>query len=288
MLKKRIIAVVIVKDDIVVQSIGFRKYLPIGKPEIALEFLTSWGIDEIVYLDISATKNQKQPNYDLIRKSAKKCYVPLTVGGGIRRMDQVHELMSAGADKVSLNHIAYNEISFVKEVALAYGNQCVVASIDVVKTPSGYQVYDYTKKEATELNPADYARRLADNGAGEIFLNSVDRDGSYLGYDLDLIQSVTNSVPIPVICCGGAKNASDMVSVFSKTKVSAAAAANFFHFTEHSVNVSKSFVRKTENIRLETHANYNENDLDSEMRLTKKDDKILEEMLFLRIEKETI
>ncbi|MCG6144960.1 HisA/HisF-related TIM barrel protein [Leptospira bandrabouensis] len=288
MLKKRIIAVVIVKDDIVVQSIGFRKYLPIGKPEIALEFLTSWGIDEIVYLDISATKNQKQPNYDLIRKSAKKCYVPLTVGGGIRRMDQVHELMSAGADKVSLNHIAYNEISFVKEVALAYGNQCVVASIDVVKTPSGYQVYDYTKKEATELNPADYARRLADNGAGEIFLNSVDRDGSYLGYDLDLIQSVTNSVPIPVICCGGAKNASDMVSVFAKTKVSAAAAANFFHFTEHSVNVSKSFVRKTENIRLETHANYNENDLDSELRLTKKDDKILEEMLFLRIEKETI
>lgn len=288
MLKKRIIAVVIVKDDIVVQSIGFRKYLPIGKPEIALEFLTSWGIDEIVYLDISATKNQKQPNYDLIRKAAKKCYVPLTVGGGIRRMDQVHELMSAGADKVSLNHIAYNEISFVKEVALAYGNQCVVASIDVVKTPSGYQVYDYTKKEATELNPADYARRLADNGAGEIFLNSVDRDGSYLGYDLDLIQSVTNSVPIPVICCGGAKNASDMVSVFSKTKVSAAAAANFFHFTEHSVNVSKSFVRKTENIRLETHANYNENDLDSELRLTKKDDKILEEMLFLRIEKETI
>ncbi|MCT8332177.1 HisA/HisF-related TIM barrel protein [Leptospira sp. 85282-16] len=288
MLKKRIIAVVIVKDDIVVQSIGFRRYLPIGKPEITLEFLTSWGIDEIVYLDISATKNQKQPNYDLIRKAAKKCYVPLTVGGGIRRMDQVHELMSAGADKVSLNHIAYNEISFVKEVALAYGNQCVVTSIDVIKTASGYQVYDYIKKQGIELNPADYAKRLADSGAGEIFLNSVDRDGSYLGYDLDLIQSVTNSVSIPVICCGGAKNASDMVHVFSNTKVSAAAASNFFQFTEHSVNVSKSFVRKTENIRLETHANYNENEFDSEMRLTKKDDKILEEMLFLRIEKETI
>ncbi|TGK83412.1 imidazole glycerol phosphate synthase subunit HisF [Leptospira montravelensis] len=288
MLKKRIIAVVIVKDDIVVQSIGFRRYLPIGKPEITLEFLTSWGIDEIVYLDISATKNQKQPNYDLIRKAAKKCYVPLTVGGGIRRMDQVHELMSAGADKVSLNHIAYNEFSFVKEVALAYGNQCVVTSIDVIKTASGYQVYDYIKKQGIELNPADYAKRLADSGAGEIFLNSVDRDGSYLGYDLDLIQSVTNSVSIPVICCGGAKNASDMVHVFSNTKVSAAAASNFFQFTEHSVNVSKSFVRKTENIRLETHANYNENEFDSEMRLTKKDDKILEEMLFLRIEKETI
>lgn len=288
MLKKRIIAVVIVKDDIVVQSIGFHKYLPIGKPEITLEFLTSWGIDEIVYLDISATKNQKQPNYDLIRNAAKKCYVPLTVGGGIRRMDQVHELMSSGADKVSLNHIAYNNISFVKEVALAYGNQCVVASIDVINTPSGYQVYDYTKKQMIGMDPFEYAKRLADHGAGEIFLNSVDRDGSYLGYDLDLIESVTNSVHVPVICCGGAKNASDMVSLFSKTKVSAAAAANFFHFTEHSVNVSKSFVRKTENIRLETYANYAENDLNSEMRLTKKDDKILEEMLFLRIEKETI
>ncbi|GBF41326.1 putative imidazoleglycerol phosphate synthase, cyclase subunit [Leptospira ellinghausenii] len=288
MLKKRIIAVVIVKDDIVVQSIGFRKYLPIGKPEIALEFLTSWGIDEIVYLDISATNNQKQPNYDLIRKSAKKCYVPLTVGGGIRRMDQVHELMSAGADKVSLNHIAYNEISFVKEVALAYGNQCVVASIDVTKTPSGYQVYDYTKKQVIRMDPADYANRLANNGAGEIFLNSVDRDGTYLGYDLDLIESVTNSVHIPVICCGGAKNASDMVHVFSKTNVSAAAASNFFHFTEHSVNVSKSIVYKNGNIRLETYANYSENTFDSDMRLTKKDDKILEEMLFLRIEKETI
>ncbi|TGK78470.1 imidazole glycerol phosphate synthase subunit HisF [Leptospira noumeaensis] len=288
MLKKRIIAVVIVKDDIVIQSIGFRKYLPIGKPEITLEFLTSWGIDEIVYLDISATKDQKLPNYEMIRRAAKKCYVPLTVGGGIRQMDQVHELMSAGADKVSLNQIAWNEISFVKEVALAYGNQCVVASVDVLKTSNGYKVYDYTKKQATGMDPTDYAKKLADYGAGEIFINSVDRDGTYLGYDLDLIQSVTNSVHIPVICCGGARNAADMVQVFSKTNVSAAAAANFFHFTEHSVNVSKSIVYKNENIRLETHANYSENTFDSDMRLTKKDDKILEEMLFLRIEKETI
>ncbi|MCW7493156.1 imidazole glycerol phosphate synthase cyclase subunit [Leptospira sp. 2 VSF19] len=288
MLKKRIIAVILVKDGVVVQSIGFRKFLPIGRPEIALEFLTSWGIDEIIYLDISASKENLSPNYDLIRKSARKCYVPLTVGGGIRNTSQVSELMNAGADKVSVNQASLNDIKLISKIASLYGNQCVVASVDVVKTENGYKVYDYINKKSTTESPIDFAKKLSDSGAGEIFLNSVDRDGSYKGYDIELICSISDAVNIPVICCGGAKNGKDIETVFEKSNVSAAAAGNFFHFTEHSVNITKSVVSKKENIRLETYADYIDSKFDSDLRLAKKADRDLEEMLFLRIEKEVI
>lgn len=288
MLKKRIIAVILVKDGVVVQSIGFRKFLPIGRPEIALEFLTSWGIDEIIYLDISASRGNLPPDYDLIRKSAKKCYVPLTVGGGIQDASQVSELMNAGADKVSVNHASLNDFSLISKIASLYGNQCVVASVDVFKTENGYKVYDYISKKPTTESPVERVKKLSENGAGEIFLNSVDRDGSYQGYDIELIQRVSEAVNIPVICCGGAKNGKDMGHVFAQSNVSAAAAGNFFHFTEHSVNITKSVVSKKENIRLETYADYIDSKFDSDLRLSKKTDRDLEEMLFLRIEKEVI
>lgn len=288
MLKKRIVAVILVKDGVVVQSIGFRKFLPIGSPEIALEFLTSWGIDEIIYLDISASKENLSPNYDLIRKSARKCYVPLTVGGGIRNTSQVSELMNAGADKVSVNQASLNDFKLISKIASLYGNQCVVASVDVLKTENGYKVYDYISKKPTAESPIERVKKLSENGAGEIFLNSVNRDGSYLGYDIDLIQQVSEAVNIPVICCGGAKNGKDMEHVFEQSNVSAAAAGNFFHFTEHSVNITKSVVSKKENIRLETYADYIDSKFDSDLRLAKKTDRDLEEMLFLRIEKEVI
>ena len=288
MLKKRVVATLVVREGIVVQSINFKKYLPVGKPAIAMEFLNQWGIDEIVLLDITATAKGKEPDYRMVKQASAKSYVPLTVGGGIKTVDHIKELMHCGADKISLNQSAIHHPSLINDAAVIFGNQCIVLSIDAIKTNNGYRVYDYLTKNTLDTTPATFAKIAEEKGAGEILINSVDRDGSYLGYDLELINSVCDVATVPVICCGGAKNANDFISVFDHTKVSAAAAANFFHFTEHSVNTTKANINKATPVRLETHASYEENHFDDEFRLLKKTDKELEEMLYLRIEKEVI
>lgn len=288
MLKKRIAATLIVKDGIVVQSINFHKYLPVGKPSIAIEFLNLWGIDEIILLDISATRNGKEPDYELIKNASRKCYVPLTVGGGISKVKHIEHLMQCGADKVSLNSSSISNPQLISEAAHIFGDQCVVVSIDAVQTENGYRVYDYLSKKPLKLAPDDWAIKAQDFGAGEIYINSVNRDGSYKGYDIELINKICSTVSIPVICAGGAKNADDFIKVLNETNVSAASAANFFHFTEHSVNTAKSMIDKYIPVRIETFANYADNNFDEHLRLLKKSDQELEELLFIRIEKEVI
>ena len=288
MLKKRVAATLVMKNEIIVQSINFNKYLPVGKPGIAMEFLNQWGIDEIILLDISATRNKISPSYSLVKEASRKCYVPLTIGGGINHIDHIKELMQCGADKISLNQAAILNPSLITEAARIFGNQCVVVSIDAIYTNKGYSVYDYISKKYLSVSPAEFAKKMEELGAGEILINSVNRDGSYKGYDIELINSVCASVTVPVICCGGAKNATDIIDVFSNTNVSAASASNFYHFTEHSVNISKANIRKYIDVRLETFVNYENNSFNDELRVKKKSDKELEEMLFIRIEKEII
>lgn len=288
MLKKRIIATLVIKHGIVVQSIGFNKYLPVGKPEIAIDFLNQWGIDEIILLDISATRDQRGPDSEMISMAAKKCFVPLTVGGGISTIEDVNFLMHNGADKVSLNHVVFHNPTLINQIAGIFGQQAVVVSIDFIKNANQYCVYDYLNKKALPIDPVSYAKEIEMSGAGEIFINSVDRDGSYKGYDVELIRQICDAVSIPVICCGGAKNANDMIEVLSSTKVCGAAAANFFHFTEHSVNITKAVINKEVQLRIETHANYSDSSYDENMKLTKKSDQELETMLYTKIKKEVI
>ena len=288
MLKKRIAASLVVKDGIVVQSKNFRKYLPIGRPAIAIEFLNQWGIDEIIFTDISATRNKTAPNFNLIKTASHKCYVPLTVGGGITEVDHIKELMHCGADKISLNQSAIYKPQLISQAAHIFGSQCIVVSIDAIKDGDSYKVHDYVSKKALDINPDEFAKNAENLGAGEILINSVDRDGTYSGYDMDLINSVCAVVQVPVICCGGARNANDFMKVFKNTNVSAASASNFFHFTEHSVNTTKANIRNVMEVRLETFADYSETIFDSEFRLSKKSDELLEKMLFIKIEKELI
>lgn len=288
MLKKRIAANLVVRDGIVVQSIGFKKYLPVGKPLIAIEYLNQWGIDEIILTDISATKQRVKPNFSLIKEAAIKCHVPLTVGGGIKSIEDIKELMHCGADKISLNQSAHDNPGLVNQAAHVFGDQCIVVSVDGIKTDNGYCVFDYSNQRSRNLSVVDFVKQVQENGAGEILINSVDRDGSYSGYDLDLINQVCEIATVPVICCGGAKNANDFIQVFNQTNVSAASAGNFFHFTEHSVNITKSVIKKEINIRIETFADYLDANYDNDLRLNKKEDLVLEDMLFLRIEKEVI
>lgn len=287
MLKKRIIATVVVKDGIVVQSINFNKFLPIGKPHIAVEYLNSWGIDEIILLDISATKNKMDPDYEMVKKCSKKCFVPLTVGGGINCIDHIDKLMSSGADKIALNQSALYSSDLIARAANKFGNQCIVLSIDALKSKNTYKVYDYVNRKALNITPIDYAQKSILKGVGEIFINSVDNDGSYLGYDLNLIKPLAE-LEVPVICSGGAKNADDFSFIFKNTEVSGAAAANFFHFTEHSVIITKAAIPNENKIRIETHANYKNNELNEFFRLNKKPEKELTKLLNVKIKKEII
>lgn len=288
MLKRRVVATLVVKGGIVVQSIGFGRYLPVGKPAIAVEFLNQWGIDEIVLLDIDATRDGRAPDFAMVRSASARCHVPLTVGGGITSVEHVAELMHCGADKVAFNQAAIFRSDLLGETARVFGDQCVVASIDALRTEAGHRVYDYCRRRALDDEPAQLAGRLQQIGVGEIFINSVDRDGSYRGFDLELIGNVCSAVTVPVICCGGAGTARHFVEVFQATAASAAAAANFFHFSEHSVTTVKAQITRELPVRHETHADYLGSQFDAAGRLLKKDDEELERMLFLRIEKEVI
>jgi cyclase len=288
MLKKRIIANLVVKDGIVVQSIGFARYLPVGRPEIASDFFNRWGADEIIYTDISASLNGSQPDYHLIKQVSAGCFVPLTVGGGIRDISAIRELMQCGADKICLNSAALNDPDLVTEAAAIFGNQCIIVSIDALQVNGSYFVYDYLKKTTMDLSPEHFAKMMEARGAGEILINSVDRDGSYRGFDQELVNSVCNAVKIPVICLGGAGNAGHFTDVLINTGISAAAAANFFHFSEHSIITTKAQIARHLPIRLETHADYRDAVFDGDNRLVKKPDTVLDDMLFTRIEKEII
>jgi cyclase len=288
MLKKRIVATLVVKNGIVVQSRNFKCYLPVGKPEIAVQFLDDWGVDEIILLDISASRAGCLPDYAMVRAASARCHVPLTVGGGITCTEHILELMHCGADKVSFNQATLHQPTLIEDAAKLFGNQCIVASIDVVQIDGNYRVYDYLHRKVLTVPLAEFARQMQDRGAGEILINSVDRDGAQCGFDFDLINAVCAAVTIPVICCGGAGKPQHFTEILEGTGVSAVAAANFFHFTEHSVTMTKALVSQHTPVRHETHARYASNPFDSEGRLLKKDEAVLEELLYHRVEKEII
>jgi cyclase len=287
-LKRRIAAMLVVRDGIVVQSIGFRRYLPVGKPAIAIEFLNDWGVDEILLLDISASRAGRPPDFDMVNHATVGCRVPLAVGGGVTHLDHVRQLMHAGADKVCFNQAALHQPSLLGETARVFGDQCVVASIDSVATDAGPRVFDYRTGAIRSEAPAELARRMQDLGAGEILINSVDRDGSRRGFDLDLVRSVCDAVSLPVICCGGAGGAGHFAEVLTNTGASAAAAGNFFHFTEHSVTTVKARVSREVPVRHDSHATYLGACFDDAGRLLKRSDQELESMRFVMIEKEVI
>lgn len=290
MLKKRVVATLIVRDGIVVQSIRFRRYLPVGRPAIAVEFLNSWGVDEIVVLDISASRNRALKRYDFVRELARRCFVPLTVGGGIDSIQDIRSLLGLGADKVCINSYCLESPHFIREAANVFGNQCIVVGIDATGSPSdGYRVYDAVRGEVTGLDPSEWAKTVQHEGAGEIYLTAVHRDGTKEGYDLALIERVANSVKIPVIASGGAGNPGHMLEVVTNTSASAVSAANFFHFTEHSVITTKAVLSRTQaQVRLDTHADYKAASFDQDYRLRKQADSYLEDLLFEKIEREVI
>lgn len=263
MLKTRLIACIITKNQLVVQSFGFNRYLPIGNVKTAIEFFVNWDVDEIMIIDIDATKQQRSPNIDTVKWAAEECFVPLTVGGGVQTIEHIQQLLKSGADKVCINNKAATSPNFVKQASDMFGSQCINVSIDVKETPSGYAVFDYTRQSTIDISPAEFAMQLERCGAGEILLNSVDRDGARIGYDTTLLKSVSNAVNIPVIALGGIGRFDQLSKGVHDGNCQALAAANIFQHMEHSTIAAKAQM-KTDGlpVRLSSNVKYENFDLD--------------------------
>jgi cyclase len=268
-LKKRLVACLLIRDGLIVQSIGFKRYLPIGRPRFPIEFVVKWDVDEIVLLDMSATHDNRGPNIAVLELLSRSCFVPLTVGGGIKSVDDVRRITRAGADKAAINAQAVTRPQLISEIAEVFGNQCVVVSIDCRRESDGrYQVYTHSGSRPTGLTPEAWAKQVEALGAGEIFLNSIDHDGSKLGYDIELIRCVSDAVSIPVVACGGVGNYTHFAPGVIEGGASAVAAANIFHYIEHSTIVAKAhLLRSGIDIRLDSDATYEGRDFDQSGRL---------------------
>ena len=201
-------------------------------------------VDELVFLDIAATPAGRRPDFQLIDDIADECFMPLTVGGGVRTLADVRQLLAVGADKVSLNTAAVENPALVRAAAEAFGTQCVVVSIDARRhAPGRYEVFTHCGTRATGLSPSELARKVEALGAGEILITSIDRDGTMEGYDLELIREVAKAVGIPVIASGGAGTYEHMEQVLRQTEAAALAAASMFHFTERTPREAKLHLR---------------------------------------------
>jgi cyclase len=253
MLKKRIIPVVLLRNGLIVQSRNFKRYQALGSPTAAVERLSSWSSDELIYIDISHESSYdlkrddlNHPKFasiiDIIGLISKKCVMPLTFGGGIRTIEDVKLRIKLGADKITINTAAIENPQLITEIAQSFGSQCVVVSIDVKRSEDGSLFVYKRGKEVTSLNPVVFAKQVENLGAGEILLNSVDRDGMGGGFDIELIREVSEAVKIPVIALGGAGKWEDFAEVLNKTKASAVAAANIFHHSENSMYNVKSYL----------------------------------------------
>ena len=241
MLAKRIIPCLDVRDGKVVKGINFIGIKEVGDPvECAIEY-DKQGADEIVFLDITATHEGRGTMLDVVRRTAKNVFVPLTVGGGIRSAEDFRDLLLAGADKVSVNSAAIRNPSIISEAAARFGNQCVVVAIDGKKTaPDKYNVYVNGGRIDTGLDVVQWAIEAEKLGAGEILLTSMDADGTKEGFDIDMLNAVCNVVNIPVIASGGCGQLSHFTEMFQKTSADAALAASIFHYGELTVNQVKT------------------------------------------------
>lgn len=232
MLKVRVIPTLLWKQFGLVKGVGFDSWRRVGPVLPAVKVYNQREVDELVLVDILAHQSDNDPDFESIDEFGQDCFVPLTVGGGITRIEQVQRLLRAGADKVAINTAAYAHPDLINEIASRHGAQCVVASIDVRFQDGLWSCFSNAGKQATNREVVSWARELEDRGAGEILITSIERDGTMQGYDLQLIESVVRAVKIPVIASGGAGNYQHMVDAVIQAGASAVAAASIFHFTE--------------------------------------------------------
>lgn len=247
MLAKRIIPCLDVKDGRVVKGVNFVGLRDAGDPVELAKFYSEQGADEIVFLDITATSDGRETIADVIARTCKEVFVPLTVGGGIRTVEDFKDILRAGADKISINSSAVKTPDLINDAASRYGSQCVVVAMDArtnENMPSGYEIFVAGGRKATGIDAVEWAKEVYQRGAGEILLTSMDKDGTKSGFDLDLTEKVCQVAQIPVIASGGCGNLEHFAEVFEKTHATAALAASLFHYGELSISQVKNYLRE--------------------------------------------
>lgn len=246
MLTKRIIPCLDVDMGRVVKGVNFINLKDVGDPVEIAEFYNREGADELVFLDITATHEGRATMVDVVRRTAEKVFIPLTVGGGIKTLDDFKDILRAGADKISVNSAAIREPDLVKKAAERFGSQCVVVAIDGKKREdgSGWNVYINGGRIDTGLDALEWAKKVERLGAGEILLTSMDADGTKMGYDIDFTEAVCKTVDIPVIASGGCGKIEHFAEVFKKSEADAALAASLFHFRELTVGEVKNYLKE--------------------------------------------
>lgn len=245
MLKNRIIPCLDVKDGRVVKGINFVDLIDAGDPVEQASVYNKNGADEICFLDITASSDKRDILLDTVKKTAECCFVPLTVGGGVRSIHDIRKLLLAGADKVSINTAAIKNPELIRESSNKFGSQCIVVAIDAKKTAENkWTVFTHGGREATELDAVEFAKLAEKNGAGEILLTSMDRDGTKEGYDIELTKKISSSLNIPVIASGGVGNLEHLKDGILDGGASAVLAASIFHFGEYSIQEAKEYLKK--------------------------------------------
>ncbi len=242
MLKVRIIPCLDVDRGRVVKGVNFVDLQDAGDPGEQARIYDREGADELTFLDITASFEERDTIYDVVRHTAEQCFMPLTVGGGVRTLDDIRKLLLAGADKVAINTAAVNQPEFVRRAAHKFGSQCIVVSIDAKAVSGGFQVFTHGGRTPTGIEAVGWAKRMAELGAGEILLTSMDRDGTQAGFDIPLTRAVADAVPVPVIASGGVGRLEHLVAGVTEGHASAVLAASIFHFGTYTIAEAKAFM----------------------------------------------
>ena len=249
MFKVRVIPCLDVKDGRVVKGVNFVNLRDAGDPVEAAMAYDAAGADELCFLDITASHENRDTMFDVVRRTAEACFMPLTVGGGVRTVEDIRKLLTSGADKVSINTAAVNRREFVKEAAEKFGDQCIVVAIDAksVKRPGGsdrWEIFTHGGRNTTGIDAIEYAEEVVSLGAGEILLTSMDRDGTRQGFDIPLTRAISESVHVPVIASGGVGNLDHLVQGVRDGGATGVLAASIFHFGEYSIRQAKEHMAR--------------------------------------------
>ncbi|MCX6334996.1 MAG: AglZ/HisF2 family acetamidino modification protein [Bacteroidia bacterium] len=230
-MNNRIIPCLLLRNNGLVKTIRFKDSVYIGDPINAVRIFNEKEVDELIFLDIDATREKREPSFSLIKKIAEECFMPFSYGGGISTLQQIEDIIKSGAEKIIINTQAVVKKDFIKEAAVRFGGSTIVVSMDIKKKLiGGYMVHINGGRQNTGKNPVEFAKEMEEQGAGELFINAIERDGTMEGYDMELIKSVTKTVSIPVIACGGAGNLNDLGQAVREGGASAAAAGSLFVF----------------------------------------------------------